>query len=103
MRVRFAPEAGDYIKQESTYLRQHSPQAAATFLARMRTAARDLASFSAAGSPDEEFAVTGMRRLIRHGYRINYMIEDGELWIVGVSSSINTPLSTSSDDPDYES
>lgn len=102
MRVRFAPEAGDYIKQEAAYLRQHSTHAAITFLTRMRTAAHDLALFSKAGVEDEDFGVAGMRRLVRHGYRIDYMTENGELWVVGISSSVNTPLKNEGDDSDYE-
>lgn len=102
MIVRFAPEASDYIRREAAYLRRHSTHAAPVFLSRMRAAARDLSAFALAGFPDDDLPVSGIRRLMRHGYRIEYMIEDGELWIVGVSSSVNVPLEMPDDQDDYE-
>ena len=102
MIVRFAPEASDYIRREAAYLRQHSTHAAPVFLSRMRAVARDLSDFARAGFPDVDQPVQGMRRLVRHGYRIEYMIEHDELWILDVSSSVNVPLQSPDDLDDYE-
>ena len=102
MRVRLSPAARSYLLQEASYLRARSRHASAAFMERMKTAFADLAAFEGMGFPGEELPVPNMRRLVRAGYRIDYTIEQSEVWVVAVSSSINVPLDTPDDDFNYE-
>ncbi|WEK06401.1 MAG: type II toxin-antitoxin system RelE/ParE family toxin [Candidatus Devosia phytovorans] len=102
MRVRLSPNALHYVKQEGQYLRQHSPSAANAFAQRMKQAMADLSRFSQAGFEDEQSTFPGVRRLVRHGYWIDYMFRGDMIWVTAISSSVNTPLATPDDRADFE-
>lgn len=104
MQVRLSALARTYVREEARYLRKYSRDAAEAFLERMQAVRRDLAQFSGSGFEGEDLPIPGMRRLLRGGYRIDYIVEGGVILIVVVSSSVNTPLAVPADDDfDYES
>jgi plasmid stabilization system protein ParE len=104
MKVRISRKAADYIRNEASYLRQHSQVAADRFFDRVKSVRRDLALFGSAGFADDTTLVPGFRRLVRDGYRFDYRLGETEIEIAMVSSSVNTPLLNPSDDypADYE-
>lgn len=102
MKVRLSRNAADYVRQEATYLRQHSRAAAEHFLERVKSVRRDLAGFAEAGFSDEGLPVPGLRRFIRDGYFYDYRLGQSEIEIVVISSSVNRPLSRPSDDDDFD-
>lgn len=103
MRVRLSALARAYVKQEATYLRKHNRGAAENFLDRIKTARKDLSRFAEAGFEGEELPIPGMRRLLRGGYRVDYLNVGDEIFVAAISSSVNTPLAVPSDDDfDYE-
>lgn len=102
MRVRLARQAADYLRQEALYLRRHSPAAAQRFLDGVKSVRRDLTQYSHAGFVETSLPLPGMRRMIRDGYRYDYSVAGGIVEIVAISSSVNTPLSGPSDDPDFD-
>ena len=101
MRVRLSASARAYLKQEAAYLRDRNRIAANNFLDHMRAARKDLEHFAEAGFEGEALPIPGMRRLIRVGYRIDYKVENGNVLIAAISSSINTPLDRPGDDDDF--
>lgn len=67
MKVKLSRNAADYVRQEATYLSQHSRAAAEHFLERVKSVRRDLAGFAEAGFSDDGLPVPGLRRLLRDG------------------------------------
>lgn len=100
MKVRLSRSAADYVRQEATYLRQHSRAAAERFLQKVKSVRRDLAIFAEAGFSEDEHPVPGMRRFIRDGYRFDYRVTETDIEVADISSSVNTPLLNPSDDDD---
>lgn len=100
MKVLLSRTAADYVLKEAAYLRQHSRAAAERFLDRVRSVRRDLSDFAEAGFSDDGLPVPNLRRFIRDGYRYDYRIGGKDIEIVLISSSVNTPLLTQSDDDD---
>ncbi|MCR6670280.1 type II toxin-antitoxin system RelE/ParE family toxin [Devosia ginsengisoli] len=102
MKVRLSRNAADYVRQEAAYLRQHNRLAAERFLERVKSVRRDLASFAEAGFFDEALPVPGMRRFVRDGYFYDYRAGKDLIEIAAISSSVNRPLLTPSDDDDFD-
>ena len=102
MTVRLSASARAYLKREAIYLRSHSRSAASYFLERMKAATKDLELFAESGFQGDTLPMPGMRRLVRDGYRIDYKVENGDVLIAAISSSVNTPLDRPSDDPDFD-
>ena len=102
MKVRLSQKAADYVRQEASYLRQHSRSAADRFLERVRSVRRDLEDFAQAGFSDRELPVPNLRRFIRDGYRYDYRIGKTHIEIAVISSSVNTPLQAPDDEGDFE-
>lgn len=71
---------------EAKYLRDHSPVAAARFLARMREARRSLARFEQLGFEHDALPLPGIRRLIVGDYILDYF-PDNPVMIVAVRHS----------------
>lgn len=72
------------------------------FSREMKLALAVLAKFPEAGFEEPELLAPGARRLLRHGYRIDYLVRADGVWVNAIASSVNTRLSVPSDDPDYE-
>lgn len=68
----------------------------------MKSVRRDLASFAEAGFFDEALPVPGMRRFVRDGYFYDYRAGKDLIEIAAISSSVNRPLLTPSDDDDFD-
>lgn len=102
MKVRLSRRAADYVRREANYLRQHSRAAADRFLIQVASVRKDLSEFATAGFVGDSSPVPGYRRLIRQGYRYDYRLVEGAVEIATITSSINTPLSVPSDDPDFD-
>ncbi|OAM77821.1 type II toxin-antitoxin system RelE/ParE family toxin [Devosia elaeis] len=102
MRMRLARQAADYIRQEAQYLRARSPAAAMRFLEQVRSVRRDLEQHSQAGFASDDLPIPGLRRLIRDGYRFDYRLTERFIEVAAISSSVNTPLTGPSDDPDFD-
>ena len=103
MKVRLSALARTYVRHEAEYLRKHNRGAAENFLDRIKTARKDLGRFAESGFEGEELPIAGMRRLLRGGYRIDYMIAGDEIGVASISSSVNTPPKVQGDeDFDYE-
>ena len=102
MTVRLSASARAYLQREATYLRSHSQSAANNFLKRMKAAREDLEDFKQSGFEGDDLPLPGMRRLVRGGYWIDYKVENGDVLIAAISSSVNTPLDRPSDDPDFD-
>ena len=102
MKVRLSQKAADYVRQEASYLRQHSRSAADRFLERVKSVRLDLEDFAQAGFSDRELPVPNLRRFIRDGYRYDYRIGKTHIEIAVISSSVNTPLQAPDDEGDFE-
>jgi len=104
MKVRLSGSARAYLRTEAAYLRDHSPKAAAAFLARMREAQRNLTRFPDLGRGIERLPVKGSRGVVVGDYLLDYDIDGENIIIVsilhGQQSEIRPDMD---DDTDYES
>lgn len=72
------------------------------FLEQVRSVRRDLEQHSQAGFASDDLPIPGLRRLIRDGYRFDYRLTERFIEVAAISSSVNTPLTGPSDDPDFD-
>ena len=103
MKVRLSGSARAYLRAEAAYLRDHSPQAAATFLARMKEAERNLARFPELGRGIERLPIPGSRRLVVGDYLLDYDIAGEDIIIISIRHGRQSDVPPDTDeDADYE-
>ena len=71
-KVRLSGNARAFLQREAKYLRERSPSAAETFLARLREAQRNLAQFPEIGRRKEALPMQGAMRLVVGEYILDY-------------------------------
>jgi len=80
--VRWAYQARADLLEALEYLTQLSPQAAATFLDEVESAASSLVEFPERGAMVRELDIPDIRQLILGRYRLIYRVEHGGVAIV---------------------
>lgn len=94
VRVLLSKDASSFARREASYLRRHSPKAAARFTQRLIEARRILASFPNIGPDQETPTYPGLRRLIVGDYILDYLLGD-PIRVVGLRHGRQQP-------PDWE-
>ena len=102
MKVKLSSEARQDIDHQVAYLTGKTNSGIVTFRNIISRAARLLSDQPYVGQTAVEIPIRGARRAIIDGWRFDYDIVDGVVWIQRITSSINTPSLTYDDDADYE-
>jgi len=79
VKVRIAPSAAAYMRQEVLYLRGYSPAAAQRFSDGLKRLKLNLTQFPHIGHKSDELPVPGVFRFVMDEYLVDYQV--GSSWI----------------------
>ncbi len=98
--IRLSRKAADYLRRESTYLRERSPSAAKAFVQSMTRARTLLQDFPDAGNTMHGLQIAGFRTLVVGEYLLDYRLRDGAIEIVTIRHGRMQITMPELDDPD---
>lgn len=102
MKVRFSSDAQADIAGQIAFLKGKTNQGIATFRNIVSRGRALIATNPEAGLTDSKIPIRGARRVIVDGWYFDYEIIGGDIWVLRITSSINTPSLKYDDDYDYE-
>jgi plasmid stabilization system protein ParE len=102
-RVRYSTKAGEYVRQETAYLRQRSPAAAARFLEHIRLLTKNLSTFPTLGHMSDPTLMPTAHRFVIGEYVVDYEILAREVFVFAIRHGRQAPPNQPPDsDDDYE-
>lgn len=103
MKVRIAPSAAAYVRQEMSYLRERSPAAAQRFKDNLRRLQRNLMQFPHIGHKSDELPIPGVLRFVMDEYLVDYEIGLSSIDILAIRHGRQRPPGQAIDDDfDFE-
>ncbi len=98
--VRLSRKAADYLRRESTYLRERSPAAARALSETMKRARAFLQQFPDAGNTHHGLQVAGFRTFVVGDYLIDYRLTESAIEIANIRHGRMQIPMPELDDPD---